>query len=164
MQAWKAVSRNQIEGILDTIRNRLLNFLLELEELIPETNEQIQKDFQIPNERVTQIFNNNIYGDHTLIAAGYSVTQSVIQQVAKGNLNSLEEALKTMGIEAEDIQSLVDALEKDGEPTQEQGFGEQVLGWIGRMETKMVSEGWEAAKGIAPSMVIDVLTKYLGWN
>jgi len=60
MQAWKVISVNQIEGIINTVRNRLLNFVLEIEEMDPEAGESRQNEPGLSPDKVTQTFNNYI--------------------------------------------------------------------------------------------------------
>lgn len=79
--ARKIVSRNQLEEIVEVVRNRLLDFILELENRFPEsTPEMIASKPEAP-EQVTQIFKTTIHGDvHGVIAApnssgGITVTE-----------------------------------------------------------------------------------------
>jgi len=164
MQAWKIVSKGQLESILDTVRNRLLNFLLELEGLPYDIGEQIKEEDPKFNEKITQIFNTTIVGDHAVVASGHTVTQSINQQVTAGDLASLKNALRGVGIEEEDIEKLVSDLDEDGERTKDQGFGERVAEWIGTMTKKIVSGTWQVAIETGPAMLKEAIARYLGWK
>ena len=163
MQAWKVVSKGHLEFILDTIRNRLLNFLLELEELSNDIGEQAKEEDPKFNEKVTQKFITTIVGDHAVVTSGYTVTQSIIHQVTAGDIASLKKALMGVDIEEEDIEKLISALDDDGERTEEQGLGERVAEWIGTMIQKIVSGTWQGAIETAPVLLKEAIARYLGW-
>lgn len=61
--AWKSIGSCQIEQILDTIRNKLLNFVLNLQESYPESDTE-DKISKIPQKDVNSIFNAHISGSY----------------------------------------------------------------------------------------------------
>jgi len=76
LSAWRMVSKSQIEQIIDIVRNRLLTFLLELEQIEPDLGE-ISPDEEppIPNERIDQVFQTHIWGGYNVIGSGTAVSQ-----------------------------------------------------------------------------------------
>ncbi|MBM2827261.1 MAG: hypothetical protein HW403_1325, partial [Dehalococcoidia bacterium] len=107
LQAWKQVPPAAIEHVLDTVRNRLLTFILELEERYPEAGEEdLSQGKEFPEEEVKQVFNTYILGSHNVVASGGSVTQTVEQTVAKGDFDSLKLVLKELGIGDADLEEL----------------------------------------------------------
>jgi hypothetical protein len=76
LAAWKPVSQAQIEQVLDTVRNRLLNFVLELEQIQPDIGE-ISPGEQPPiaNDRVKQVFNTYVLGNYSVVSPGTSSFQ-----------------------------------------------------------------------------------------
>ena len=56
-QAWLALPKSSVIGILSTVRNRILDFALEIEATNPDAGEATPDAKPIPEERVSQIFN-----------------------------------------------------------------------------------------------------------
>lgn len=74
--AWKPFSKSQIEQILDTVRNRLLSFLLELEQIQPDIGETPSGELPpIPNDTVTQVFHTYVLGNYSVVSPGISSFQ-----------------------------------------------------------------------------------------
>lgn len=164
LSAWNMFTRTQIEGILDTVRNRLLDFILELGELqqdvVGESARAITKD------EITQIFNTYVMGNHHSVAVGVSVNQIVTQtqNISQGDIPSLGQALASLGIDDEDVSKLSDAIEADGEQTKRGNFGTRVTNWIGEMTKKIVSGAWDVAIEYGPILLTKALYKYYGWE
>lgn len=73
VSAWKVIPRGIIEQVLDTVRNRLLSFILELEELTPDIGELPPGGRPpISDERVQQVFNTYILGGQNVLGSGVS--------------------------------------------------------------------------------------------
>ncbi|MEG0179830.1 MAG: hypothetical protein RR654_09790, partial [Oscillospiraceae bacterium] len=49
------------EGIVDIVKTKILNFVLEIEVINPEAGEAKLNSNPIPQEKVSQIFNINIF-------------------------------------------------------------------------------------------------------
>lgn len=70
MQAWKVISITSIVAALDSVRTRILNFVLEIEAEAPDAGEAPVNSTPVPQERVNQIFNTYISGNvHNLATA-----------------------------------------------------------------------------------------------
>lgn len=63
MQAWKVIPTSALVAALDTIRTRVLNFVLEIEAEAPEAGEAPANSSPVPQDRVQQIFNTYITGN-----------------------------------------------------------------------------------------------------
>lgn len=70
MQAWKVIPKSAIVSALDAVRNRVLNFVLEIEAESPDAGEAPVNSNPVPQERVHQIFNTYISGNVQNVAAG----------------------------------------------------------------------------------------------
>lgn len=70
VQAWKVIPINQIVGALDAIRNKILNFALEIEAEAPTAGDGPLNSSPLPQDRLQQIFNMNITGNVGNIATG----------------------------------------------------------------------------------------------
>lgn len=87
MQAWKVIPVAGIVAALDAVRNRILNFVLEIEAESPDAGEAPVNSSPVPQEKVNQIFNTYITGTVQNVATGSSnVSQHAVQ-------NSMNEKL-----------------------------------------------------------------------
>ncbi len=72
VQAWKVISITEVVAALDSVRNRILGFVLEIETEAPDAGEAPLNSSPIPQERVQQIFNMVITGNVQNLATGSS--------------------------------------------------------------------------------------------
>jgi hypothetical protein len=104
VQAWKVIPICSLIGVLDEIRNKILNFALEMESVNSEMGETALSSSSSSSssaERITQIFHTNIYGNGHNIATG---SQNFSQQSNNSELNAelfnkLLEAVKTIKVD-----------------------------------------------------------------
>lgn len=128
VSAWRHCSVNQIVGILDTTRNRLLSFILELEELSPDAGEEREWGKNSPSaETVTHLFITNMYGNmisipEAKVSANFDLRGQVVnsQYIAGEDINV--GAVQT----ADDVVSILEHLQaslalatKDGDADNE---------------------------------------------
>lgn len=81
MQAWKVIPLTKVIAALDSIRNRILNFCLEIEAENPEAGDAPLNSNPVSQEKVSQIFNTYISGN--------------VQNVAHGNTHANQSATYT---------------------------------------------------------------------
>ena len=70
VQAWKVIPINAVVAALDEIRNRILNFVLEIEAEAPDAGEAEINSTPVPSEKMNQIFNTYISGTVQNVATG----------------------------------------------------------------------------------------------
>ena len=70
VSAWKAIPRSVLIAILDTVRTRVLNFVLEIEKEYPGAGEAAINSNPVPEEKVSQVFNTYITGTVQNLAIG----------------------------------------------------------------------------------------------
>jgi hypothetical protein len=120
------------------IRNKVLTFVLELEALgIRADDEGKIGAIDTPtNDRITQIFNQTIYGSVSNV--GHAGNVSTVSHVVLSNLQSLNTALQAAGVEESEIRDLNAALESDRQAGATTGgrFGRHVSNWLGEMVKK----------------------------
>jgi hypothetical protein len=79
--AWRVLSRDMLVGVVDGVRNRLLDLVLELERQVPEAGEVPSSSLPASKEQLNQIVQNTIY------AEGVNVTdQSINVHGTAGNI------------------------------------------------------------------------------
>lgn len=83
IQAWKVIPVASVIGIIDTVKTKILNFVLEIEVINPEAGEAELNSNPIPQDKVSQIFNINISGNVQNLASGN--THSAIHQKVNNN-------------------------------------------------------------------------------
>ena len=98
IEAHQPLSKANFESIIDAVRNRLLDFLLQLQELNSEIVESEEAIPGLEKEKVVQIFNITIQGDNTVLASGDTVTQNVQQTINVNDQEQLFDYLKSLGI------------------------------------------------------------------
>ena len=97
--AWLSVPKGAVVAALDTVRNRILSFALEIEKENPDAGEAEPNSKPIPDEKVSQVFNTYIAGNVQNVATGSSnFTQSAQFTVLKGDFISLSSLLKSQGV------------------------------------------------------------------
>lgn len=162
--AWQVISQQVLVGILETIRTRVLDFILQIEqtlgdELLKETEETILKSSD--QEKISQVFHNTIYTNDGNVAIGNtgSVKQTIIN-VKQGNLESLKEYLSELGINKQQISELEDAIERDGEPQEE--IGSEVSNWIMSITVFALKGGLSVASNLVASLLASAILRYYG--
>jgi hypothetical protein len=119
MRISKSLAPSAMAGVLDTIRNRLLAFALDIERLDPHAGEVAPGEPPpVPPATVSQVFNTTIHGGQvSLAAAGRGdVTQSVSQ--TSGEPRSIADVTakpREWGLPEDSIRELEEALSADSE-------------------------------------------------
>lgn len=156
-------SVSAVQGVIDTIKNRLLDFILELTEIDPDIQDSEEAISKLPEDKVRNVFNYTIYGDHNVVAGGKKVTQNVEQVVPQNDTDELVSYFQGLGVSQEDTEELVKAIEVDEEPD-EGNFGKNVQSWIGKMITKASKGVWKVGIEAAPKLITKALSDYYGWG
>jgi hypothetical protein len=96
IQAWKVIPASALVAALDTVRTRVLNFVLEIESKDPTAGEAHVTEKPLPQETVQQIFNTYIGGN--------------VQNLAPGSTNVRQNATWQEGAGPELLSKLLDAV------------------------------------------------------
>ena len=161
LTAHMELPRSAVVGILDAIRNRVLQFVLEIEDQAPDVGEvKPGAASPIPAEQVTQIFNTTIMGAANVAVGGQNVSQTA--QVVVGDLESLRTYLAGLGIPKQDVEELEPALKQDGPPAKEGKFGPNISSWIGKMMKKAAEGAWKIAVPAAATALASGIRWYFG--
>lgn len=163
IDAWKVISKGQVEQILDTVRNKLLNFVLELQERYPEISKSEDAISKVSKEQVSSAVNTYIFGGNNVVASGFDINQRVHQQIVENDINALLDYMKGLGVPNEDLNKLKKAIKEDGPKTAPNKFGSKVADWVGKMTKKILEGTWEVAISNAPALITKALSCYYGW-
>ncbi|MDE0630641.1 MAG: hypothetical protein OXH73_03975 [Caldilineaceae bacterium] len=135
IDAYQPIPTHIFVGTLDQIKNRLLDFVLGLQEhnITPEN----MKNQTEAKENARKTFNTYIIGNQNTVASGENVNQT-IKTVQKGDSESLLSFLRGLNLGDDDIHEAKEAISV--EPTATNGqLGPRVRGWLGMMMEKMAS-------------------------
>ncbi len=161
--AWLEIPKNGVVAILDTVRNRILSFALEIEKENPDAGEAMPDDKPIPEEKVSQVFHTVINGNVQNVATGSTnFTQSGQFTIQKGDFESLSSFLKSEGVHEDDIEGLSVAIKEDGEAGPTKNLGSKVTGWMGKMLIKAGTTAWNIGTSSAGTILTKALTSYYG--
>jgi len=161
--AWRSVDTSSIVALLDTVKNRVLNFVLEIEAEAPNAGEASPGEKSIPQERVQQVFNTVILGGSAQIAAGnQTIKYDIDIKIIQDNFDSLRQFLSSLEVGEDDILELGEAIQEDEKSVKETGFGEKVQAWLGKMISKAASGSWKIATSVAANLLTKALMQYYG--
>ena len=159
ISAWKVIPNSSIFNLIESVRNRILYFVLEIGKEAPDAGEDFPKTQKISPERVNQVFTNIIYGNVGNISeASRHVSQTATVNVLKNDLNSLKAYLSSIGIHKNEIQKLEKAIQEDSteKASKTRKLGNKVLAWI-----KLISP--KIGQTIIP-VLLNAILKYYGIN
>lgn len=157
-ETYRQVPRHIFAGILDNVKNRLLDFVLDLQGK-GVTPEGISSGTDSP-DLVRNAININIHGNNNVVAAGENVHQE-FKPIHKGDITSLIEHLRDYNVAEEDLGELKEAVASEPNMTGD-GFGPKVMAWIGKMTTKAISGAWQAGIPDATAMLVKDLQAFYG--
>lgn len=146
LRVWRVVTPATIAGFLDTVRNKVLAFALKIGDEFPEEG-QTAKD--VPSaETLDRVFELTISGDSNTVVIN---STNVAIDVQAGDLASLHSALSGLGVDAELIRELDEAIEADADV----GLGARIGGWIKKAAAAVGTEA-------ATTGIIQAVMTYLG--
>lgn len=156
--AWMPVPGSMMAGVVDTVRTRLLTFVLEMQSELPDDTEQAVKE--LPSEKVQQLVNIHIYGGNNNIGDHGVINANT---VIVGDLASLKAALSGLGLsdtDAEELKSAVEADEKEG--GDKKSLGKRALEWVGKAAVATGKAGVKIGSDVATATLTAIAMKYAG--
>ena len=158
VDAHQPIPAHVISGILDQVKNKLLDFILGLQEENITSDDLMNRT--IKPEVARNLFNINIYGDRNIVASGEDVHQTTMP-VEKDNLETLVDYFRQLNVDSEDLRELEQAIA--AEPTMCNGkLGPKVRAWVGGMISKAASQMSNIGMELAPKLLIDALHSFYG--
>lgn len=157
LDCYGEISLGGIEEILNTVRNKVLDIILELG--IAENNATTANPSP---SHVNQVFHTTVYGGQLGNIGGQSNVISQVQNVQQGNFDSLAAVLEQLGFDKDAQSSLRESITKDEKPRQADKFGPLVGEWLGRAVGLAAKGGTALAIGTASGVLSALLNKYYG--
>lgn len=157
LSATQTIPRNQIRGIISSVRTTALQLALDLEDISPEAGEP-GGPTTTGNLEVRQVTNNlnfAIYGDGNNIAAGSEIHQK--SNVTKGDVKSLLDAAKALGLEDDGLAALEKAVKEDGT-----GPGARTSVFLDKVKAGAYSIGGGVTSNIAADQLMQMVGAFFG--
>ena len=144
-------------GVLDQVKNRLLDFVLGLEDndVTPENLD----NRTVEPEVARNVFNITIQGDRNIVASGEHVSQQSTQS-RKNDIDSLIQHLSTLNIDGGDLDELRDAVSQETSVPSRNQYGPKLGAWLGGMMSKAATGAWNVGLETASKVLTDALNKY----
>lgn len=165
LQAERRISVSSVRGILDTVRNKVLSFALEIETEAPDAGSSPTRPESppVPLEKVSQVFNTYITGSgNNVAAASHAFTQSQSHGIGANDWESLRNWVQSIGATEADIKELKEAIASDPPPVESGKFGPRVAGWMGKMVTAAASGALKIGTSAAGGLLARALAGYYG--
>jgi hypothetical protein len=157
------VAGNVIDGILASVRDSLLDFMLKIDSEfgnITEIEELKTKKEAIATIMNQTIINNN--GDGNVLNTGERANISANINITKGNKDELSKRLRKGGVREEDIIELVQFIDEEEPNLVNNTFGEKVNLWTKKMIGKALDGTWNIGIGAAGSLIAEAVKAYYG--
>ncbi len=159
IEAWQVISSSSLANIIDTVRTKILNFVLEIEAENPDAGDAIMNSNPIEQGKITQIFNTTINGNVQNVATGGSDFNQNTQINSKNEkvFEQLLEIIKSYSNEISDqkYKDILDTLNGMKDTKGTHSFLEKYSQFI-----ELANSHAGIYSAIAP--LIPVLTKFLG--
>lgn len=159
--ARRQIPTNSIAAMIDTIQNRILSFVLELESEFPDSIEKLPEGKSEIRGTVSKVFNTIILGNVGQVYAD-SPTINIQDNLIVNNhdFDSLRTFLSSVGFEDGDIDDLEQSLKKDGDDSK--NIGEHTGNWIGKMISQAKTKLSDISSSTVANLVTRAISNYLG--
>ncbi len=157
------VAGNVVDGILASVRDSLLDFMLKIDSEfgnITEIEELKTKKEAIATIMNQTIINNN--GDGNVLNTGEKANISANINIVKRSKDELSRRLKEGGVKEEDIVELVEIIDEEEPNFGNNTFGQKVNAWSQKMLGKALDGSWNIGIGAAGSLIAEVVKAYYG--
>lgn len=161
ISAWKIISRGSIKNVIDSVRNKILTFALEIEKLNPEAGEAPIDSSPVPQTDVSHVFHTVIYGNVGNIASGNENVSQKSILVDKGDWASLKSEFKKIGLEEEDINLFKKAIEEDNVEKNKK-IGQKTSSWLSKIIVKAANGGLKISVAVASQILPKLICNYFG--
>lgn len=160
--AWRLVDRGSINAMLNAVRNKVLEFALQIESEAPDAGEAAPGTQPVNPERAEAIFTNVIYGGHNVIAmAGKDVSQRV-SVTARPEWKQLSAKLSALGLSEDALRDLSQAIDQDSVMTSPGEVGPSTKRWFGDIGSKVALGTLHLGQAATVAVVTAEVLHFLG--
>jgi hypothetical protein len=159
-RAWQEIPPSVIVSLVETVRNRVLRFALELQDALGCVSDNIAA---LPQGKVDQYVQNYIFGGTNVISGtAHDFTQIGSLVIAKHDRAGLTAALKHLGVQEVDIRELESALQRDAAETTTPTLGQRTSAWLKNIGPKLGHGGIKVGTEITTSVITKLVSQFLG--
>ena len=163
LECWAEFSTSNFVELLNTVRNRLLEFLVAVQKEHPNAGKTNSNAPGFPSpDKITQIFNMTVSHGGNVNLIGTANDSSVAFNIGLNDFESVRRVLQENGVSEEDIAELKNALNEDKPHETSGSFGPKVSSWIAHMTQKAADGTWNIGIAAAGNLLSDVLSKFCG--
>jgi hypothetical protein len=162
-RAWYDVSGEALLGLLSTIRTRIVEFTLELDDAFPNLEEGIRDSQSVVEAKVSHIFNVTIMGTGNVInlGGGSGIAQNIQQQVNVGDYPSLQAFLREHGVETADLDEL-DAIIPDARSNDLDNDRSRLRQWVDKVTQSLSGGSRKLVQEAVKELVLLSIRYYFG--
>ena len=162
LECWGEFSTTNLVELLNTVRNRILDFSLAVWKEHPNAGEMDSNAPESPSsDKITQIFNTTVHGG-TANLVGTANNSSIAFNIVSNDFESVRRALQSNGVSEQDITELERALAVDKPPQSPEQFGPKVSSWIAGMMKKASEGTWSVGIAAAGNLLAKIISEYYG--
>ena len=157
--AWRLMTAQSVIGVLETIRTRVLDFILQLQD-------ELSLDLDKPNKtehlivdtpQVNSTINNTIYGGNVALSNdGNAMIESI--NITSGNADELKSYLASIGVKKPDLDQLSESIKQDGDIDKD--LGPEVSKWLAQMSVKALRGTLKVGKDVAVGCLTKAVMQY----
>lgn len=161
MRPVRIVSVGTLTAVLEAVRNRVLEWALELEE-----RGVIGHGFSFSAEERSAAMSSNIRIENFQgvlgNVSGGTVSQTNSLSIQSSNFDSLAKYLIEQGVERNEVKELEVAISSDPHPESSTKLGPKVSNWVGKMISRAASGGWDVGVAVAGGLLTSAIAKFYG--
>lgn len=164
MNVSKIIGKNSIVQVLSKVRNKLLDFMLAIDQefgYLTEIDELKDKNNKISTIMSQTIINTS--GDGNVVNTGNRSKISAKITIEKKNKSDLVRYLQENGVSEQDTAELLEIIDTEEPNATKQSFGEKVNKWIKKMIGKAVDGTWDVGIGAAGNILAEAIGQYYGF-
>ncbi len=163
LQAWAEIGAARLVEILNSVRNKALDFTLAIQKESPTAGEfTVGNKAAIENERVTQIFHTTVYDGGSANFVGTANDSNVTFNIAPKDFPALQKVLEENKVDKSDIIELKGIVESETVQAGSEKFGPKVSKWIGKMTEKAADGSWKVGLATAGNLLARAIAKFYG--
>jgi hypothetical protein len=158
ISAWCEINMQTVENILAEVRSRLLDFVLELRDVVGKDADEGHLEEKAASVDAGKLFNTAIYGSGNTVVLGVHSTQTVTVTITKGDIEGLVEVLASVGIPEEELKGLRVAIAEDERKqlapiVSEGNTGKWFVKLLGRAVNKTIDVGVDVVSSTVAKMI-----------
>lgn len=161
---WKVITRSNFLNIQNTVRTKIMDFVLELKNQNPEFGDfdfLSSADDSLVMEANQVILNHFPNFSGNLVIGSNGIVQDMNLEITQNDFGELKEQLQKLGISEKELDELQRAILEDGKIDQKP-FGKKVSAWIKDILSNTGTAALKIGESVASDLISKLLTNYYG--